>query len=61
MTYPDFAWILYGWYSVDWWKSTNDVNCTEDQLATMLDRALVIQQYPTTENISADAVGGLVR
>ena len=50
--YPDYAWILYGWYSEDWWRSTNDVNCTEDELASVLERALVIQQYPVNDNVS---------
>ena len=49
--YPDYAWILYGWYSEEWWRSTNGVNCTEEELVSVLERALVIQQYPINDNI----------
>ena len=60
MRYPDYTWILYGWYSNEWWRSTSDVNCSEDELAAMLERALVIQQYPIADNMSTNAVGELV-
>ena len=60
MKYPDYAWILYGWYSEEWWRSTSDVNCSGDELAIMLERALVIQQYPIADNTSTNSVGGLV-
>ena len=46
-----YIWILYGWYSEEWWRSSDPaVNCSEDELATVLDRALVIQQYPIDES-----------
>ena len=56
--YPDYAWILYGWYSEEWWKSTN-VNCTEEELASVLERALVIQQYPINDNMSTELVSSV--
>ena len=55
-----YAWILYGWYSEEWWRSSDDVNCSEDELAAVLERALVVQQYPIADT-SDGAVGGLVR
>ena len=55
-----YAWILYGWYSEEWWRLSNDVNCSEDELAAVLERALVVQQYPIADT-SDGAVGGLVR
>ena len=61
MVYPSYAWLLYGWYSVEWWRTSNvAVNCSEDQLAAVLERALVVQQYPIGDNLSHAAVGGLV-
>ena len=58
--YPNFAWILYGWYSEEWWKTPDAaVNCSADQLAAVLERALVIQQYPIAAT-SDGAIGGLV-
>ena len=61
MKYPNYAWILYGWYSEEWWRSISDVNCTENEIATVLERALVIQQYHPTNNSSTLAIGGLVK
>ena len=58
-----YAWILYGWYSNNWWKETANVNCSEDELVAVLERALVVQQYPTpttTTTTDAAAVGGNV-
>ena len=61
MVYPNYAWILYGWYSEEWWRSPDAaVNCSEDELAAVLERALVVQQYPITDNTSHVAVGGVV-
>ena len=59
-----YAWILYGWYSNNWWRETANVNCSEDELVTILERALVVQQYPTTNTTTttdaaaAAAIGG---
>ena len=53
MKYPAYAWILYGWYSENWWQSVSDVNCTEDEIAAVLQRALIIQQHSKIENSSS--------
>ena len=55
-----YAWILYGWYSEEWWRSSDEDNCSEEQLAAVLEKALVLQQYPIADT-SDGAVGGLVR
>ena len=38
----------------------DDISCSEDELAAVLERALVAQQYPIADT-SDGAVGGLVR
>ena len=40
-------------------SSTNSVNCTEEELTSVLERALVIQQYPIIDNMSIDAAVGV--
>ena len=55
-----YAWLLYGWYLEDWWRSLNDINCSEFELAAVLERALVVQQYPIADTTD-DGVDGLVR
>ena len=58
--YPDYAWILYGWYSDNWWRiSDAAVGCSEFELAAVLERALVVQQYPIA-NTSIVAVGDYI-
>ena len=42
-----------------WWRSTNSVNCTEEELASVLERALLIQQYPIDDNMSIDTAVGV--
>ena len=56
MKYPAYAWILYGWYSENWWQLVSDVNCTEEEIAAVLQRALIIQPYPKIENMSSVAM-----
>ena len=41
-----YAWLMYGWYSEDWWRSLDNISCSEDKLAAVLERALVVEQYP---------------
>ena len=61
MVYPNYAWLLYGWYSEKWWRTFNaEVNCSDDELAGVLERALVVQQYPIADNSSYAAVDVLV-
>ena len=52
--YPDYVWILYGWYSNNWWTRTS-TSCNNSQLLTALERAISLQSYPTTQN-TADNV-----
>ena len=55
-----YAWLLYGWYSEEWWRSVDDISCSEDELVAVLERALVVQQYPIADT-SDGAVDRLVR
>ena len=45
MYYPDYGWLLHGWYNEDWLLSDPSVHCTTQQLAKVVDRGIVIQQY----------------
>ena len=62
-TYPRYAWITYGWYQDEWWTAAvtdNDVNCTDAELASFLDRVLAVQNIPAAENLTAPTDTGLV-
>jgi hypothetical protein len=65
--YPDYGWILYGWYPDRWWTeevAQSPSECTDQELENFLrkSRALVIQLLPepddynqaTDADISAD-------
>ncbi|XP_011405199.1 PREDICTED: gamma-aminobutyric acid type B receptor subunit 1-like [Amphimedon queenslandica] len=60
-----YAWILYGWYSNQWWTipSTETPNdpfaCTSDQLYSVLNGALAVQQYPINTNVTKRVIGDL--
>ena len=47
--YPDYVWILYGWYSNNWWTRTGSTSCDSSQLLTALERAIILQSYPIEE------------
>ena len=50
--YPDYVWILYGWYSNNWWTRT-PTPCNSSALLTALERAIILQSYP---NFAADDI-----
>uniref|UniRef100_A0A1X7UH13 G-protein coupled receptors family 3 profile domain-containing protein n=1 Tax=Amphimedon queenslandica TaxID=400682 RepID=A0A1X7UH13_AMPQE len=57
-----YGWILYGWYSNAWWnlRSKNTtVTCTNEQLYSVLNGALAVQQYPINTNVTKTAIGNL--
>uniref|UniRef100_A0A1X7VPL5 G-protein coupled receptors family 3 profile domain-containing protein n=1 Tax=Amphimedon queenslandica TaxID=400682 RepID=A0A1X7VPL5_AMPQE len=60
-----YAWILYGWYNNEWWNipshstPNNTFTCTSDQLYSVLNGALTIQQYPININVTKTAIGNL--
>ena len=63
LTYPRYAWLIYGWYQDRWWTGavdSNMVDCTDQQLATFLERALVLQIFPSSEDPTAPTDTGLV-
>lgn len=44
--YPRYAWIFYDWYPKNWWTRSDDAgpgDCSNEDLANFLDRALTIQ------------------
>ena len=52
MLYPKYTFITYGWYVSEWWKESNDGNCTGDQLASMITYSFapIIREFPMDEN-----------
>ena len=43
--YPDYGWLLHGWYNEDWLLSDPSVHCTTQQLTKVVERGIVVQQY----------------
>ena len=43
--YPDYGWLLHGWYNEDWLLCDPSVYCTTQQITKVIDRGIVIQQY----------------
>ena len=44
--YPQYAWLVYGWYAEEWWKlvqgNITQIGCIDDDLKEFLDRAIVV-------------------
>ena len=69
MTLPDYAWISYGWYFHEFWKtpfenrSSYDSynNCTHSDLKRIVDGMIVIHQYSRQDDGDSEIIiGGLV-
>ena len=45
MYHPRYTWIVYGWYSNDWWNRAR-VSCNATEMSIVTDRAIILQQYP---------------
>ena len=60
--YPNYAWIFLGAYSEDWWRAElgSDIRCTSEQMLAVVNRSLVVQQFPIIEDTDEKAIGNLV-
>ena len=72
--YPNYLWIVPGWYSEKWWTEFSDhlstLNCTLQQIERVLNRSLTLSPVPgdqttadinllNTSSYAADAVRAL--
>ena len=49
MFYPDYVWMLFNWYTDDWWleKSSCAKNATQaKKLERLVETSLVLDHYP---------------
>ena len=63
-TYPRYAWVTNGWYQSSWW--TEEVTpcsgeCSDDELAEILHRSLVLEQFPEHSDPNASTDVAMVR
>ena len=55
MHYPQYVWILPGWYNDNWWKVEIDndtsnfgqLTCTSEEMKTMLINSLGVTEVPS--------------
>ena len=45
MTYPEYVWMSYGWYTENWWLE-EDTDCTADEIERAIQRSLSIHHFP---------------
>ena len=52
LSYPQYVFIVYGWYRYQWWyPSKNDnITCNITEMEQVLDRSLLVTQYPDILN-----------
>ena len=55
MIFPEYVWMSYGWYSEGWWTDVDDVNCTENQMRSAIDRSLSFHHFPLPMENEVDA------
>ena len=61
--YPQYVYIMYGWYRNQWWYpvSGENVTCNNSQMEQVLERSLTVTQYPQIMNRSEVTDTGEVR
>ena len=55
LRYPQYVYLLYGWYRHQWWHISSDndnVTCTRSQMEQVLERSILVTQYPEILNRS---------
>jgi gamma-aminobutyric acid type B receptor len=62
--YPFYTWILYGWYDSGWWKRSHSIgtgseNCTDEQIAGVLEYSFALRVYPTPSDKDATSDTGI--
>jgi gamma-aminobutyric acid type B receptor len=51
LTYPNYAWIIPGWYGRNWWKDRRfERHCSNDKVQTMVKRSIAVRVVPRTQN-----------
>ena len=61
--YPNYLWIVPGWYSENWWMEFSDhlstLNCTLQQIERVLNRSLTLSPVPGDINQTTDDINPL--
>ena len=63
LTYPRYTWIIYGWYSEQWWMDdafNGSSSCSLDEKLRLLDRSIIIQHYPIVKKLGQTTISGYV-
>ena len=62
MTLPDYVWMVHNWYTINWWKEGVAFNCTPDEMRTVLNSQIVLDNYPRINEDDKNTVniGGIV-
>ena len=60
--YPQYVFIVYGWYREQWWYpvETDNITCNSSQMEQVIERSLIITQCPEILNRSEITDIGLV-
>ena len=60
--YPQYVYLLYGWYIDQWWypMKEDNITCNRSQMEQAIERSLTITQYPEILNRSEITDIGMV-
>ena len=66
LTYPRYAWIMFGWYPDRWWTGAvarNNVSCSDEQLEEFIENArmVLIRTSPIANDVNGTTIAGIVR
>ena len=62
--YPRYAWITFDWFPQRWWTrslSVDELDCSDNELATLVDKTIALRRHPTQEDVNATTNTGIVR
>ena len=55
--------MMFDWFPQSWWTlvtSESEVNCTNEEMAQLLDRSFTLRRHPTQDDVNATTDTGIV-
>lgn len=60
--YPRYTFIIYGWYSPNWWVPTStSFECTRQEIESVLHYSIAVLQHQFGTNNAQATKSGIVR
>lgn len=52
--------MMFDWFPQSWWTLGPPVNCTNEEMAQLLERSFTLRRHPTQDNANETTDAGIV-